>query len=58
MGDTVSTKKKCCKSGPRCKRCPVVWKRLEAEDLAVRVSKRKYEPAKKIPKKAMKAARR
>ena len=25
---TVKTKKRCCKSGPRCKRCPVVVKRL------------------------------
>ncbi len=58
MGDPVTTKKKCCKSGPRCKRCPVVWKRLEAEGLAVRHGKREYEPAGKIPKKQMKAARR
>jgi hypothetical protein len=58
MGDTVSTKKKCCKSGPRCKRCPVVWKRLEAADLAERLGRREYQPADKIPKRAMKAARR
>lgn len=59
MGDpvTVTTKRKCCKSGPRCKRCPVVWKRLESEGLAVRIDKRTYEPARKIPKKKMKAAR-
>jgi hypothetical protein len=25
---TLKTKKRCCKSGPRCKRCPVVLKRL------------------------------
>jgi hypothetical protein len=24
----VKSKKRCCKSGPRCKRCPVVMKRL------------------------------
>ena len=24
----VKTKKRCCKSGPRCKRCPAVMKRL------------------------------
>lgn len=57
MADTVSTKKKCCKSSPRCKKCPVVWKRLESEDLAERLSRRKYRPAKKIPGKAFKAAR-
>lgn len=44
-------------SFPRCKKCPVVWKRLEAEDLAERLSRRKYRPAKKIPGKAFKAAR-
>jgi hypothetical protein len=58
MADTLTVKKKCCKSGPRCKKCPVVWKRLETEGLAVRLDKRTYEPAKKIPGKAFKAARR
>ena len=24
----VKTKKKCCKSGPRCKKCPAVYKQL------------------------------
>ena len=30
MGGTkaVKVKKKCCKSDVRCKRCPIVWKRL------------------------------
>ncbi|MDX8152498.1 hypothetical protein SK069_12905 [Patulibacter brassicae] len=58
MGSTVITKKKCCKSDPRCKKCPVVWKRLERADLAERLSRREYAPAEKIPKKAFKAARR
>ena len=31
-------KKACCKSDPRCKRCPVVAKRLVKEGLAVRRS--------------------
>lgn len=57
MPDTVRVKKKCCKSGPRCKKCPVVWKRLETDGLAVRLDKRTYEPGEKIPGKAMKAAR-
>jgi hypothetical protein len=55
--DVLTVKKKCCKSGPRCKKCPVVWKRLSTDGLAVRLDKRHYEPAAKIPKKAMKAAR-
>lgn len=58
MADTVTVKKKCCKSGPRCKKCPVVWKRLELQGLADRQSKRKYVPADDIPKKAFKDARR
>ncbi|HUR84063.1 MAG TPA: hypothetical protein VMY78_01850 [Solirubrobacteraceae bacterium] len=34
----VRPKKRCCKSDPRCKRCPVVLKRLEKEGLADRRS--------------------
>jgi hypothetical protein len=36
----IKTKKKCCKSGPRCKKCPVVCKRLEKAGKARRHSKR------------------
>lgn len=57
MPDVVTVKKKCCKSGPRCKKCPVVWKRLETAGLAERLDKRHYEPATKVPGKAFKAAR-
>ena len=32
----VKPKKRCCKSNPRCKRCPVVLKRLERQGLADR----------------------
>jgi hypothetical protein len=32
----VKPKKACCKSKPRCKRCPVVLKRLEKQGLAAR----------------------
>jgi hypothetical protein len=38
----VKTKKKCCKDGPRCKRCPVTCKRLEKMGKATRESKRIY----------------
>lgn len=54
----VKTKKRCCKSGPRCKRCPVVLKRLSQEGLAERVSKRHYLIEMPLPKKKLKAARR
>ena len=32
----VKPKKRCCKSRPRCKRCPVVMKRLHKAGLAER----------------------
>ena len=42
MADVVKAKKKCCNSGPRCKRCPVVCKRLEAAGYLERESKRRW----------------
>ena len=53
----VKTKKRCCKSGPRCKKCPVVCKRLADQGLAVRQSKRHYMVELEIGKKTLKAAR-
>jgi hypothetical protein len=53
----VKTKKRCCKSKPRCKRCPVVCKRLADQGLAVRQSKRHYMVELGIGKKTLKAAR-
>ena len=53
----VKTKKRCCKSRPRCKRCPVVCKRLETDGLAVRQDKRHYLVKLDIGKKTLKAAR-
>jgi hypothetical protein len=53
----VKTKKKCCKSRPRCRRCPVVCKRLEQQDLAIRESKFSYLVSLDIKKKTLKAAR-
>lgn len=51
----VKVKKTCCKSTPRCKRCPVVAKRLVRVGLAERVGKRQY--VVEAPKKVVKAAR-
>jgi hypothetical protein len=56
-GRLIKTKKKCCKSGPRCKRCPVACKRLERESLAARISKRVYLLDPGIRKRQWKAAR-
>jgi hypothetical protein len=56
-GDLVKTKRKCCKSGPRCKRCPVVWKRLAGQGLAEREGKRRYVVIEVVPKRKLKSAR-
>jgi hypothetical protein len=53
----LKAKKRCCKDKPRCKRCPVVCKRLAAMGYAERVSKRRFVFDGKPPKKARKAAR-
>ena len=57
MPATVKVKKKCCKSWPRCKRCPAVYKKLSNEGYAERVGKRIYVVEGKVPKKTMKLAR-
>ena len=53
----VKVKRSCCKSGPRCKRCPVVLKRLSDDGYAERVGKRDYLIVIQVPKPAMKRAR-
>ena len=55
-GKEIKPKKACCKSGPRCSRCPVVLRRLEAQGLAER-SKKRYVVIAKVKKKQLKAAR-
>ncbi len=57
MAKPVKVKKTCCGSRPRCKRCPVVWERLEKKGWAERISKRRYAIVERPPKKALKAAR-
>ena len=52
----VKPRKRCCKSRPRCKRCPVVCKRLEKQGLAVREGKH-YLVSLDVKKKTLKAAR-
>ena len=53
----VKVKKSCCKSGPRCKRCPAVYKRLERQGYAERLDKRHYVVVIEVPKPVMKRAR-
>jgi hypothetical protein len=52
----VKVKKRCCTSDPRCRRCPVVAKRLASAGLAERNGSRTY--VVDAPKKAVKRARR
>ncbi len=54
---TVVAKKSCCKDKPRCKKCPVVLKRLADAGLAERRDKRTYVVADGLRKRDLKAAR-
>ena len=56
MDGLVKPKKTCCKDAPRCKRCPVVLKKLERQGFAEKED-RKYRFVKDVPKKSLKAAR-
>jgi hypothetical protein len=53
----VKPKKRCCKSRPRCKRCPVVCQRLEKQGLATRTGDGRYRLSVKLRKKQLKKAR-
>ena len=57
MGKAIKAKKSCCKSRQRCKRCPVVCKRLEKQGLADRVELRVYRISGDLKKKQLAAAR-
>jgi hypothetical protein len=59
MGEAkvIKPKKGCCKSDPRCKRCPVVCKRLVAQGLAEKRGKGRIVVLPGTRKKALKAAR-
>lgn len=53
----VTPKRECCHSSPRCKRCPVVMRRLARQGYATRIDERSYVLAPGLRKKLMKAAR-
>jgi hypothetical protein len=53
----VKPKKRCCKSRPRCKKCPVVCKRLAKHDLAERLPDGRFLLSIDLTKKRYKAAR-
>jgi hypothetical protein len=58
LGAKIKPKKRCCKSGPRCKRCPAALKRLEQSGLAERRLDGKYVIVDVVSKAERKAARR
>ena len=53
----VKPKKRCCTDDPRCKRCPVVLKRLERAGFAERRDDGRYVLDPELKKKQLKAAR-
>ena len=50
-------KKKCCKSRPRCKRCPVTLDRLSKMGFIERRSSGRYVIVEVVPKRELRAAR-
>lgn len=54
----VKPKRRCCKDDPRCKRCPVVLKRLAKAGRAERLEDGRYRLAIDLRKGELKAARR
>jgi hypothetical protein len=57
VGKPIKAKKSCCKSRERCKRCPVVCKRLEKLGYAERHAKRQWTLVVIPPKSVLAAAR-
>ena len=53
----VKPRKRCCKSSPRCKRCPVVCRRLASQGLAEKRKDGRYVLSVKLRKKQLKSAR-
>jgi ribosomal protein S19E (S16A) len=56
-GKAIKPKDRCCKSRPRCDRCPVVLRRLEAQGYVERSKKGRFVVTAKVKKKHLKAAR-
>ena len=54
----IKPKKRCCSSRPRCRRCPVVLKRLRKADLAERDARGRYVLSPDLTKKQLRQARR
>ena len=57
MAKTVRAKKRCCDSNPRCKRCPIVLKRIAKAGLAEHLHARDYRLDPSLHKAQLKAVR-
>lgn len=58
LGARIKPKKRCCESGPRCKRCPAALRKLERRGLAERRSDGDYVIVDVVSKAQLKSARR
>jgi hypothetical protein len=56
-GKIITPKKRCCRDKPRCKRCPVVCKRLTRHGVAERLDDGRFVLSVSLSKKRFKAAR-
>ena len=56
-GKVIKPKKRCCKDRPRCKRCPVVLKRLADADLAEHRDDKRFVIDPELRKKQLREAR-
>ena len=56
-GTEIKPKGKCCKSRPRCKRCPVTLDRLSKMGFTERRSSGRYVVLELVPKRELRAAR-
>jgi len=57
LGKPFAPKKRCCHDKPRCKRCPVVCKKLSKQGLAEKLPDGRYILSIELSKKQHKAAR-
>ncbi|MEZ5215536.1 MAG: hypothetical protein R2705_00250 [Ilumatobacteraceae bacterium] len=56
-GEKIRVKKQCCDDRPRCKDCPVLWRRLARQGCAERTAEREFVVLHKIRKSAFKELR-
>jgi aldehyde:ferredoxin oxidoreductase len=57
IASVIKPKRKCCKSGTRCKKCPVVCKRLMTQGYLEKRTDGRFVVLEVVPKKTLKAVR-